>query len=309
MFSFKKFLATAFVLLLTSTAASATEQNFVWTSVPSGVLEGSCRIFWREYDSIYNTNSAFMPVKTGLSGGLVVDDLLASKKQNSFLCTGPSLLFLNPLMYPGKTQEDQLEPLIMAAQLSFVWYVPSNVSVNSYQDLIAYFKSLNRPINVGMFLPIFKVIEPIFAQHGIKVNAVNFRNSPQQYPSLADGSLDLAFDAGAGVEIANQTKKFKAIGYVDTSKNPLLSGLKNFADAESDLRVISAAGGIAIAVPKSMPDAQKKLLVERFSTVAAREEFRAGIEKFHARPSNVTAPTLLYNLEISRRIVNRHWKN
>jgi tripartite-type tricarboxylate transporter receptor subunit TctC len=308
MFSFKKFLTTTF-LLLSASVSVATEQNFVWTTVPTGSLEGSCRILWKEYDSKYNTVSTVMPTKPGLSGGLVVDDVLRSDKPNSMICMGPSQFLLNPLLYPGRTREDQLDPLIMAARWPFVWYVPSDSPVNSYQDLISYFKSLNRPINVGMFIPIFKVIEPIFAQHGITVNLVNFKSGPQQYPSLSDGTLDLAFDAGGGLQVANQTKKFKAIGYVDIANNPLLPGLKNFVDAEPDLRAIPAAGGLIIAVQRNMPDAQKRLLIERITKITVSEEYKSSIGKFNALPASTTAPTLLYNLETNRRIINRRWKD
>lgn len=291
------------------TSVNAAEQNFVWPTVPVGSLEGSCRILWKEYDSMYNTNTAVMPVKPGLNGGLVVDDFLASKRQNNFICIGPSQFILNPLLYPGKTREDLLDPLIMAARWSFVWYVPASTPVSSYQELIAYFKSLNRPINVGMFIPIFKVIEPIFAQHGITVNPINYKSSPQQYPSLSDGTLDLAFDAGGGLQVANQTKKFKAIGYVDIANNPLLPGLKNFVDAEPDLRAITTAGGMIIAVERNTPELQKQLLVERITKITVSEDYRSSIGKFNAVPTNITAPTLLYNLETNRRIINKHWKN
>ena len=204
----KKFLTIVFVVLVSNTAA-ATEQNFVWATVPGGSLDGNCRTLWKEYDQVYNTATTVMPVKPGLSGGLAVEEFLNNNKANGAICIGLSQFFLNPLLYPGQTKEDQLEPIIIAARLPFIWYVPAATPAANYQELLKHFKSLNRPINVGAFIPIFSLVESIFKQHGIPVNIVPFKSSPQQYPSLSDGTLDLAFDAGAGLQIANQTKKFK----------------------------------------------------------------------------------------------------
>lgn len=304
---FKILLATIFMLLSLNIPAVA-QSNFSWVTVPVGSLDGSCRTFWKEYDALYHTSTTIMPVRAGLSGGLVVEDFLHSNKPNSAICIGASQLLLNSLLYPGKTKEDQLEPLVLSAQWPFVWYVPSDTPANSYNDLIRYFQSLNRPINVGMFIPIFEVIGPIFAQHGITINPVNFKNSTQQYPSLADGSLDLAFDAGGGLQVANQTKKFKAIGYVDTAKNPQLQGLDNFVDSEPDLRVILTAGGMIIAVQKSMPDLEQKQLTERITKVLQSNTFKTSIAKFNSRPTEMTSNALVNHLETNRRLINKYWR-
>jgi hypothetical protein len=263
---------------------------------------------WKEYDAKYNTVTTVVPPRAGLSGGLVVDDVLRSNKTVSALCMGPSQFILNPLVFPGRTNEDQLEPLVMATRWAWVWYTPANVSANSYQDLIKHFKSLNRPINVGTFLPIFNIVEPILAQHGIKVNLVNFKNPAQQYPSLADGSLDLAFDTGAGVHIANQIKKFKPVGYIDLRSNSFYPSLKNFADAEPDLKAIMTAGGMVVAVPRSMPASEKKLLTERLVTVINSDSFKNTVAGFNNHAMGMTAPELFYYIEANRRIITRYWK-
>lgn len=304
----KTFLTTAVLLFSLNSWASTVENNFAWFTFPGGSVDSGCRVLWKEYDAKYNTVTTVMPPKAGLAGGLVVDDVLRSNRPISTLCMGPSQFILNPLVFPGRTHEDQLEPLIMATRWAWVWYTPASVSANSYQDLIKHFQSLNRPINVGVFLPIFNIVEPILAQHGIKVNMVNFKNPAQQYPSLADGSLDLAFDTGAGVQIANQLKKFKPVGYIDLKSNPFYPGLKNFADAEPDLKAIMTAGGMVVAVPRSMPSAEKKLLTERLVKIINSDSFKTTVAGFNNHPMGMVAPELFYYIETNRRIITRHWK-
>ena len=305
---FKTFLATVLLLSSMNSWSLTIEKNFAWPTFPGGALDNGCRVLWKEYDTRYNSVTTVMPSKSGLSGGLVVDDVLRSNKANSFVCMGPSQFILNPLIFPGRTNEDQLEPLVFATRYAWVLYTPANVSVSSYKDLIKHLQSLNRPINVGTFLPIFNILEPIFKQHGIKVNLINFKHVTQQYPSLADGSLDLAFDTGPGVQIAAQTKKFNAIGYIDLSSNSFLPGLKNFADAEPDLKALMVAGGMIVAVPRTMPAAEKKLLTERLVTVINSTSFKTALAGFSNHPLGMTAPELFYYLETNRRIITRYWK-
>ena len=305
---FKTFLTTVILLSSLNSWSAAAENNFAWPTFPGGVLDSGCRILWKEYDTRYNTTTTVMPGKPGLSGGLVVDEMLRSNKPNSFVCMGPSQFILNPLIFPGRTNEDQLEPLVFATRYAWVVYTPANVSVSSFKDLIKHFQSLNRPINVGTFLPIFNILEPIFKKHGIKVNLVNFKNVAQQYPSLADGSLDLAFDPGPGVHIANQTKKFKAVGYIDLATNSFLPDLKNFADAEPDLKALMVAGGMIVAAHRSMPASEKKLITERLLKIINSESFKTSLAAFNNQPFGMTAPELFYYIETNRRIITRYWK-
>jgi len=305
---FKKLLASLCLLLSASVFASAPNTNYSWITFSGGALENGCRMLWKEYDTIYNTTTVIMPPKPGLGGGLVVDDLLRSGKSNSAICMGPSQFILNPILFPGRTKEDQLEPIVMATRWAWVWYSSADAPVGSFEDLIKYFKSLNRPINVGTFIPVFSLIEPILNQHGVKVNLVNFRNAPQQYPSLADGTLDLAFDTGPGIQIAAQNKRFKPVGYIDLARNPFYSDLKNFASTETDLKALMTAGGIIVAVQKSMPNEDKRLLTERLSKIVNSKSFKESVNTLTSHPVGMVAPELFYYLETNRRIIVRHWK-
>ena len=305
---FKTFLTTVILLSSLNSWSATTENNVAWFTFPGGSVDSGCRVLWKEYDTKYNTVTTIMPPRAGLAGGLVVDDVLRSNRPISALCMGPSQFILNPLVFPSRTNEDQLEPLVIATRWAWVWYTPINVSANSYRDLIKHFKSLNRPINVGTFLPLHNIVEPILKQHGITVNLVNFKNPAQQYPSLADGSLDLAFDTGTGVPIADQTKKFKPVGYIDLKSNSFYPGLKNFADAEPDLKALMTAGGMVVAVPRSMPAAEKKQLTERLVAVINSDSFKATVAGFNNHPMGMTAPELFYYIETNRRIITRYWK-
>lgn len=295
------------VLLLAWTFAKA-ETNLSWVTVAGGTLESTCRSLWKEYDSIYNTNTAVIPGRPGQGGGLAVEDVLRSEKVNSTICMGMSQLFLNPLLFPGQTKEDQLEPLIIVTRTPFVLYVPNDVPANNYQDAITYFRSLKRPINVGMFLPIFRATSLVLEQRGITVNAVPFKNSPQQYSSLADGSLDLAFDAGQGFLIAHQTKKFKAIAYIDSEENSQFQGIKNIINVEPDLRVIQAASMLIVSAPKNMPSHLKKMFAERLKKAVESDGFKNSVSKLGSQPLGIVEPQLTTNIEFHQRLVTKFWK-
>jgi tripartite-type tricarboxylate transporter receptor subunit TctC len=298
----------AIILLFYTAISSATDQNFVWVAQSGGSQESQCRAVWKEYDSLYNTSTVVISGVSGLGGGLAVNEMLKSTYQNKFICLGLGQYLLNHAFYPGQTKENQLTPVITTSRIPIFWYVPNGNITNNYQEMLSYFRSLNRPINVGILFPSLKYVVPILEQQGIAVNSVTYKTGPQQYPSLADGTLDLAFDAGPGVQVALQTKKFRVAGYVDSSNHGNLINLNNFIWDEPNLAAMSAFSNMLIAMPEDISNDTRKLLGQRLKKVVQSERFKSVVATFNGHPTGLTENSLQQYIELQQRTVLKYWK-
>jgi tripartite-type tricarboxylate transporter receptor subunit TctC len=65
---------------------------------------------------------------------------------------------------------------------------------------------------------------------------------------------------------------------------------------------------MVVAVPRSMPAAEKKQLTERLVAVINSDSFKATVAGFNNHPMGMTAPELFYYIETNRRIITRYWK-
>lgn len=216
------------MLMLWSGFAQATTFNHVWIPFPGAHLEASCRALWTEYDNKHGTKTIFF-VKPGSDGIIAIQDMLNFNASRKFICGGSNMVTSNALIHPETNAIDRLEVLIQTKVDSMFWYVPNNNQARNYQEMIAYWKTLNRPINIGVFFASQRVAAVYLERtHNIKVNLVTYRSGPQMYPDLASGSLDLAFDAGGAYDLVLAEGKFRFIGYVSSQNHEGLSRYQNF---------------------------------------------------------------------------------
>ena len=263
------------VLLAISTsvtvAAPPTVENHVWLRTPGGINEPICRKLWADYDAIFHSNSIIMSTKYGLDGIIPVTELLASKEKNKFYCGGNSTIITNPLIHKDlDTKADQFVPLIQMVGTPLTWLTPNSNKATNYKDMIAYWKSLNRPINVGVYYGVGRMIANRLIELGVPVNLIMYKNGAQAYPSLADGTLDLSLDGTTAIPVA-ESGKFKVIGYTWIENMSQLSQYPNFA--KSDPVLNHMRNGLMVAVPKTMSTEEQEIMTQRIKFVVQQPSY------------------------------------
>ena len=261
-------------LLLASTIASANDQITAWITHPGGRLDNMCRKIWGEYETRYNTPVTVF-VKPGVDGIIAAKDMAAHPSTTKVICHGSSMWVQNRFVHTNiDTGTDELELLIKYSDEPTVWYTPNGTPAKSLDDLVQHLRSLNRPVNVGVFTGVHRVLSLyIEKKYNIPVNIVSYRRNPDLFPQLVDGSLDLAFDAGGGTELA-LAGRFRIQGYQDNAE------LAKFSM------------WLGLTVPKSMSAKNKQLLAERVELIVSQDSFREYAAANHAPVSVVTNPEL-----------------
>jgi tripartite-type tricarboxylate transporter receptor subunit TctC len=272
---FKKLLL-ALLTVPTLAFGAGTETNHVWIPFGSGgTLEQTCRATFNFYDKYYRTET-IINVKPGGNTVIAINDMLAATKTpNRVMCSTSSMAIYNELIYKDvdfKTK--QMEVILMTFDQSLTWFVPTtNKAGLSFNDQVAYWKSLNRPINVGFnFATAETLAKHLATIPGLKINPVPFKTAAQMYPALKDGSLDLAITAHNGNELAEQGV-FRMIGYsADFTWLGAPKGIKNFAAEDPALGKITA--WLSITVPTGTSEQYKQQLVDRIKFIYGLPEFK-----------------------------------
>ena len=254
-----------------SSAVFSKEINYVWLNNPGGSGETICRGIWNNYDTKYNSISIFIP-RAGNNGIEGIRDMLNSPNKRKFTCSGPGPLVVNPLIY-GDTESlvDQVDPLIQYAESTWIWYVPLNNNSKSFKELIGYFNQLNRPVNIAYLSATQQSIgNYLHDVYGIQVNLIPFKNAQQIYPLVVDGTVDLFFDVGGSVGLA-ESGKFNVFGYVSKENLKRLDNYNNFKNDDINLIRLSTIG-YYILVPKTTDLTIKEEITTRFKEILSQQE-------------------------------------
>jgi tripartite-type tricarboxylate transporter receptor subunit TctC len=236
------------------------KEQIVWVPFTNGPIEVMCRAIWTEYDERYGTNSIIIP-KPGNDGFISLIDMADSKANanRKLMCGGSSQFVFLPVLNKATIPEvNKFEPLARTVDNVQVYYVNNSNPAKNFKEMIAHFKSLNRPINIAYYFATQRAtINYIEKTYNLPVNAVPFKTIPQVYPSLIDKTIDLAIDSGASIPLA-QSGKFRVIGYLANHNYEQLKAYNNFkADAPE---LIQVGSWLNITVLKSMDADTKKLL-------------------------------------------------
>lgn len=303
-----KNLLTLISLIALSTLAAAEVNQSVFLPYSGGNLEIICRTLWTKYDQRFNTNSNVI-LKSGADGILATSELLSGTPESKFMCITNTTVMFNKLTYPEvNTRIQDIETIIQIARTPTVWYTPIQNPAKSFTELLNYFRSLNRPVNVGTFTGTGKIIAKYLAsKYKIKINQINFKNGTQFYPSLADGSIDLAFDAGGGIQVA-EIGKFRIVGYSSDNRDayPLLNKYPNFSKEDSTLSHFHAWFGIA--VPRKLSHTTKQEYIQKLSTIILQEEFSLLVIDLLGTTTGTKSAALDVELTDESILIHTYWK-
>lgn len=296
-----------FLILCFPLISAAKDTNHVWLPFTGGNFEQLCRKIWDLYDAQYHTTTT-ITVKPGASGEIAARDMMDSPARNRAICAGVTMIVYNQYMFPGsRAHGDQLEMIVRAVTLPKVWYVPNRTpAVRNLNEYVTYLKSLNRPINVGYFHGADRLmIQYLSRTYGVDMNMVMHKSGPQMYPSLADGSLDLALDGGTGVRVAEEGR-FRVLAYVGRDTITPLRGYMNFGAQDKGLAEID--GWFGIAVPRDLDPASKSQLAQRMATIVRQESFRTFADSVVSSADGLTGPALSEVIRRNRITADRYWQ-
>jgi tripartite-type tricarboxylate transporter receptor subunit TctC len=287
--------------------AQASTLNHVWIPFPGGTLESQCRYIWNEYDLKHNTKTVFF-IKPGVDGIIATQDMLNfTSSTRKFMCGGSNQLTSNALIHPNDNSIDRIEPLLQIAVNTMVWYVPNHNKSQTLPELVAYFKSINRPINVGVFFASQKaMVQYLEKTYDLKINLINYRSGPQMYPDLASGSLDLAFDAGAAVDLATNTGKFRILGYLANKNYEKLKDYPNFKSSNSNFQLYFQWLGIMI--PTDMHQEDRDVLTKELKNIVLQKSSKELALQNLSTITAVGQPEISAIAHRQRKLFKEYWK-
>jgi tripartite-type tricarboxylate transporter receptor subunit TctC len=284
------------------------KEQIVWLPFTNGPIEVMCRAIWTEYDERHGTNSIIIP-KPGNDGIISLIEMSDSKANanRKIMCGGSSQFVFLPVTNKAALPEiNKFELLARTVNNVQVYYVNNSNPAKNFKETMAYFKSLNRPINIAYYFATQRAtINYIEKTYNLQVNAVPFKTTPQIYPSLIDNSIDLAIDSGASIPIA-QSGKFRVIGYVATHNYEQLKAYNNFRADVPEL--IQVSSWLNIAVLKAMDPDTKKLLAQRVKEIINTDKFKKLANDNYATVNFVAQPEIGRITELQRAFVERNWK-
>jgi tripartite-type tricarboxylate transporter receptor subunit TctC len=164
---------------------------------------------------------------------------------------------------------------------------------------------LNRPINAAVFYAsqraVFNYIEKTY---NIPFNIVPFKTPAQFYPTLVDGSIDIAMDTGGGLELAT-AGKFKIAGYFSRHEYEKIKGHPNFFRDSPNMFITQWLG---IAVPNGMDPAVKATVTQRLKEVAQSARIQKMANDNLSVVDFTTQPQLNSVIDMQRQRLERNWK-
>lgn len=268
----KKLLSVLFLFTF-CTVLQAEEINYYGVTANGGNLEAMCRKLWSEYDSQYSSKSIMLPSRNGLDGQFNLKTALESPHPRKFFCGGISMWAAHPILYPNSDVNlNDVKPLVQFVQTPVLWYVPNTNKSQSFNELVVYWKSLNRPINVANWFSLNRImINYLKQEHGLDINIIEYKNSAQVLPSLADGSIDLAWDSGSLFLSVAESGKFRMAGYNHYRDLPTHPKYPNFGNELPELK--NYFSGLVIATI-NMSSADQKIVANRIVKIATSSEFQ-----------------------------------
>lgn len=295
-----------FILLLWSGIVQASTTNYVWIPYPNGNLDIQCRAIWNAYDLKYGTNTVFF-VKPGADGIVAVQDMLNFSANRKFVCGSSSIVVSNALIHPNDTNIDRIEPLLQTVVNAMVWYVPNNNRSQTFTELVAYLKNLNRPINLGVYFSNQQGIAHYLGKtYDLKINLINYRTGSQMYPDLASGALDLAFDSGGAIDVAQDTKKFRIAGYLAIGDYERLKDYQNFKSGNTNFSMFFLWLGIII--PKDMKPEAKNAITTELRTIVSQPTFKELALRNISTVTAVGQPEILDTIHRQKKLFKEYWK-
>jgi tripartite-type tricarboxylate transporter receptor subunit TctC len=196
---------------------------------------------------------------------------------------------------------------VKIVNLPTVWYTPNSTpAAKNLEEYVAYLRSLKRPINAGIFNNQARSILQVLAKnYHLDINLIVFKNGPQMYPSLIDGSLDLALDSGGGIPTAEQGR-FKLIGHVSSGPITRLRSYVNFASDSKELLAIESWMGIA--VPKNLRAETKQQLTQQIVSIVRQDSFRAFVDDAIASVDGSSGQRLTMIIDNQKKLVEKYWQ-
>jgi tripartite-type tricarboxylate transporter receptor subunit TctC len=295
-----------FALFLWTGIVQASTTNYVWIGYPNGNLDIQCRTIWNAYDLKYGTNTVFF-VKPGADGIIAIQDMLNFSSDRKFVCAGSGEVVSNSMIHPNDNSIDRIEPLLQTVVNSMVWYVPNNNKSQTFPELIAYLKNLNRPINVGVYFSTQRGISYYLEKtYDLKINLINYRTGSQMYPDLASGTLDLAFDSGGAIDIAQDTKKFRIAGYLAIVDYERLKDYQNFKSGNTNFSMFFQWLGIII--PKDMKAEDKDVITTELRTIVFQQSFKELALRNLSTVTAIGQPKILDTVHRQKKLFKEYWK-
>jgi len=290
-----------FALFLWTGIVQASTINYVWLTASGGNLEALCRNVWNEYDIKYSTKTIFF-IKPGADGLLATQDMLNFSSPRKFLCAG-STVITNRLIHT-ENYSDKVEILLQSVINPLVWYGPTTNQTRDFSELVAYWKSLNKPINVGVFFSTARIlVNQLEKIHGVNINLINYRTAPQMYSDLAKGDLDLALDSGGSIDIAQTTGKFRILGYVHNDNIKTLKSYPNFISNKFETYAWQG-----IFIPNNMPTQDKLQTSKELKTIMMQQPFKDLVAHYHSTVTATEQPEVLGMVHRQWKIMEKYWK-
>lgn len=301
----KKIKYFIFILVILPTFGLAAETNHIWVASSGGIQDAACRKLWNNYDQTFGATSIIMPIRNGLDGTINMTDLLDSPKSRKFMCLGISQFLNSSLVHPRfQGKDNQFQMIIQTIDTSTVWYVPNSTKVKTYKELIAYWKSLNRPISIGVVFPAnMTVARHIEKTYNIPVNIINFKTGVQQFPALIDGTLDLGMDAGLGVSIS-KSGKFQIIGYHSANTFEILKSYPNFSNDDLTYKHISSWLGVVVPIDTN-PEV-KKTMAQRLQFIVRQPDFQEFATTIFGKAEGIIDPELSVSVKKQKEILTKY---
>jgi tripartite-type tricarboxylate transporter receptor subunit TctC len=188
-----------------------------------------------------------------------------------------------------------------------VWYVPNNNKSQTFTELIAYLKNLNRPINVGVYFSTQRGIAQYLGKtYDLQINLINYRTLPQMYPDLSSSTLDLAFDSGGSIDIAQDTKKFRIAGYLANNDYERLKDYQNFKSGNTNFSMFYQWLGITI--PKDMSQQDKNIVASELRTIILQPAFKELALRHLSTVTAVGQPEILATVHRQKKLFKEYWK-
>lgn len=303
----KKLFLAALFLMVGAVQAQPQPELKIWTATPGGVLESTCRQIFNVYEKDHNERVIVMN-SSGFDGIIPLRAMLSDTAEKKVFCHGASALVQNRFVHANTDVGiNDVTLLIKYSDQPTIFYssnkTPKFADLKSTMD---YFRSLNRPINVGSFSGVQRALYAYLAtKYNVNLNVVAFRRPLDMYPSIIDGGLDFTTDFGPGFPLA-QAGRYQVIGYFSNRNDANLPNYRNWATENNEL--LDLTTWLGISVPRTMSADLQKVLTERIERIVRNADFvKFGSENF-APSAPVTGKTADQLVQQQVRATERLWK-
>lgn len=252
---------------------SYAQQLEVFLTHGGGLLDRICRKMFSEYEQKFN-EPVKINVKTGADGILAAREMSNNSSKTKILCHGSSVWVQNRFVHKDKDiGVSDKSILVKYSDEPTLWYVPNSVKgINSWETLMAYLKSFDRPIKVGGFTGVHRAqITWLAKEYNLNLVVVPFKKGPEILPALAKGDLDLALDPGVGYKAA-KAGKFQIVGYNMIKQNKILKDKPNFDSVNQNMKTFGL--WLGLTVNADMDPMYKDKIADRLKSIITTDSFK-----------------------------------